>query len=242
MTTAHVVLNMAIHISKYLRAFQHLFLPHNCKGCGADYISTAEYLCSRCISSLPVTQFTELPGNPVEKIFAARIHFFACAALFYFTKSGLLQYLLVQLKYNNDRAAGYFMGRQLGTALKQSARFQSVDLIIPLPLHPKKEYQRGYNQATLIGEGIQSVWTRPLVSDAVTRLVFTKTQTKESRTSRWQNMEGVFRVTDPDQLKGRHILLIDDVVTTGASIEACGAVILEVPGTRLSIATVAFTI
>ena len=121
-------------------------------------------------------------------------------------------------------------------------RYQSADLIIPLPLHPKKEYQRGYNQAFLIAEGIRSVWNRPLVNDAIIRLVYTKTQTQENRSSRWQNMEGVFHIAQPRLLQNRHILLIDDVVTTGASLEACGTAILEVPGTRLSIVTVAYTI
>ena len=233
---------MAKPISSYLYAFQHLFFPHNCTGCGADYISTAEFLCSRCSSQLPQTHFLALPGNPVEKIFAGRINFFAAGALFYFTKHSLLQHILVQLKYNNNKEAGYFLGRQLGFALKNTMRYQSADLIIPLPLHPKKEYQRGYNQAFLIAEGIRSVWNRPLVNDAIIRLVYTKTQTQENRSSRWQNMEGVFHIAQPRLIQNRHILLIDDVVTTGASLEACGTAILEVPGTRLSIVTVAYTI
>jgi len=233
---------MANPISKYLHALQHLFFPHYCAGCGADFISTSEFLCSKCNHQLPYTRFMELEQNPVQKIFTGRIQIESAGALCYFTKSGLLQHILVQLKYRNNKNAGYFLGRLLGHALKQSEKYQSVDLIIPMPLHPKKEFQRGYNQASVIGEGIRSVWNKPMVCDAVVRLVYTRSQTRETRSSRWENMEGVFRVTLPKLLLNKHILLIDDVITTGASLEACGDAILEIPGTRLSIATVAYTI
>jgi ComF family protein len=229
-------------VSKYLLALQHLFFPHYCAGCGADFIRTDEFLCPKCNHQLPYTRFLELRQNPVEKIFSGRLQIEAGGALCYFTKSGLLQHILVQLKYRNNKNAGYFLGRLLGHALKRTERYQSIDLIIPMPLHPKKEYQRGYNQATVIGEGIRSVWNKPIISDAVIRLVYTRSQTRENRSSRWENMEGVFRVILPNLLLNKHILLIDDVVTTGSSLEACGDAILEIPGTRLSIATVAYTI
>ncbi len=237
-----LVLYMSLKIITYFNAFQHLFFPHNCKSCGADYIAISSFLCSRCIAKLPLTHFTEIPNNPVEKIFAGRIHLFAGSALYYFTKASLLQYILVQLKYNNNQAAGIFLGNQLGIALKKSARFQQVDCIIPLPLHPKKEYMRGYNQAAVIATGITATFNKPILNDAVIRRVFTKTQTQENRTSRWQNMSGVFEVTRPELLKNKHILLIDDVVTTGASLESCGLAILAVSGTQLSIATIAYTL
>ena len=229
-------------ISKYLFALQHVFFPHYCTGCGADFIRTDEFLCSKCNHQLPYTRFLELEQNPVDKIFNGRLQIEAAGALCYFTKTGIMQHILVQLKYRNNKNAGYFLGRLLGHALKHSTRYQSIDLIIPMPLHPKKEYQRGYNQASVIGEGIRSVWNKPMITDAVIRLVYTRSQTKESRNSRWENMEGIFRVILPKLLLNKHILLIDDVVTTGASLEACGDAILEIPGTRLSIVTVAYTI
>ncbi len=229
-------------INKYTSALQHLFFPHRCSGCGVDFISQKEFICARCNADLPATNFLNIPDNPIENIFAGRIITEACGAMHYFTKNSLLQHLLIQLKYKNNWEAGYFLGRQLGYLLKDSCRFSSVDCIVPLPLHPKKEYQRGYNQANLIGEGICAIWEKPLYKSALTRLVYTKSQTQENRTSRWENMEGVFHVLENQQLMNKHILLIDDVITTGASLEACGAAILAVSGTRVSIATVAYTI
>lgn len=233
---------MAQKLLAYFNAFQHLFFPHNCKGCGVDFISVNSFLCSRCIAQLPSTHFIEISNNPIEKIFAGRISLSAGTALYFFTKAGLLQYILIQLKYKNNKAAGIFLGTQLGMALKKSTRYQQIDCIIPLPLHPKKEYLRGYNQAAIIATGIASIWNKPVLNNAVARKVFTKTQTQENRTSRWQNMEGVFEIIRPDLLQNKHILLVDDVVTTGASLESCGLVILQVPGTQLSIATVAYTL
>jgi ComF family protein len=229
-------------IKKYTSALQHLFFPHQCSGCGVDFISQTAFICARCNSALPSTNFLNIPHNPIENIFSGRITTQACGAMFYFTKNSLLQHLLIQLKYKNNREAGYFLGRQLGYLLKECSRFSSVDCIVPLPLHPKKEYQRGYNQANLIGDGICSVWQKPHYKSALTRLIYTKTQTHENRISRWENMDGVFHVLENQQLMNKHVLLIDDVITTGASLEACGAAILAVPGTRLSIATVAYTV
>lgn len=233
---------MISSLQKINAAIQHLLYPHFCSGCGVDFISTKEFLCAKCNSLLPLTHFSHIPFNPIEKIFIGRLPISAAGSLYYFTKSSLLQHVMVQLKYNNNKEAGFFLGRQLGILLKTSDRFSSIDCIVPLPLHPKKRYLRGYNQADLIGDGITSVWPKKLLKEAVSRKIYTKTQTQESRISRWQNMEGVFEVRDPKSIQGKHVLLIDDVITTGASLEACGSAILGVPGTQLSIATVAFTV
>ena len=229
-------------LQKISTAIQHLLYPHFCSGCAIDFISRKEFLCAKCNGILPHTQFGHIPFNPIEKMFIGRLPIEAASAMYYFTKSSLLQHLLVQLKYNNNKEAGFFFGRQLGHLLKETNRFNSIDCIVPLPLHPKKLYQRGYNQADLIGDGIISVWHKPLLKKAISRIIFTKSQTHESRVTRWENMQGVFKVDNKNALLGKHILLIDDVITTGASLEACGSVILAVPGTQLSIATVAYTI
>ncbi len=166
----------------------------------------------------------------------------SAGAAFYFTKDSLLQHLLVQLKYKSNKEAGYFLGRMMGYALSKTERFNDVDVLVALPLNHKKEYIRGYNQADLICEGISEIWKRPVCRDAVTRVKFTETQTHQNRVSRWQNMEGVFAITRPEALVDQHILLVDDVITTGATLEACGAVLLEIPGVSLSIGAVAYTI
>lgn len=233
---------MSIPIRHYISAFQQLFFPHICCGCGADYIKANQFICASCMHVLPATHFMDKNGNPIDKIFEGRIPVTAAGAGFYFYKSGLVQHLIAQLKYHQNKEAGKFLGRCLGRFLKDSNRFNGVDLLMPLPLHPKKEFQRGYNQAALICEGIKEVWPKPVCTKAVSRLIYTQTQTQGNRISRWKNMENAFWVVDPHFIKNKHILLIDDVITTGASLEACGNTILSVPGTKLSIATVAFTV
>lgn len=233
---------MPFSIKKYLDHFSHLFYPHNCEGCGSDILFDDQFLCARCIHALPETGFFKRENNRVEKLFYGRIHIQQAGAAFYFTKDSLLQHLLVQLKYRSNKEAGYFLGRMMGHALSKSERFADVDMLVALPLNPKKEFRRGYNQAALICEGISEVWKRPVCRDVVSRIRFTETQTHQNRVSRWQNMEGVFAVTKPETLVNSHILLIDDVITTGATLEACGSVLLQIPGVSLSIGAAAYTI
>jgi ComF family protein len=229
-------------INTYIQAFQQLFFPHHCLGCGADYIQRQNLLCAACLYSLPETHFFEHQNNPVEQVFTGRIPVVAAGAGYYFYKAGLVQHLIAQLKYKQHMEVGRFLGRCLGAQLKASGRFNHIDLVMPLPLHPKKEFERGYNQAKLIGEGITAVWPRTLCSNAITRLVYTSSQTQGNRLNRWKNMESAFWPSDPNMLKNKNILLVDDVVTTGASLEACARAILQVPGTTVSIATAAYTV
>ncbi len=128
----------------------------------------------------------------------------------------------------------------MGNHLLESDWWNEIDLIIPLPLHERKQKNRGYNQSEMIAQGLSDVIKKPVENKIVIRTLFTDSQTRKDRISRWQNMEAAFSIVNSDQLKGKHILLVDDVVTTGATLEACGQTILDVPHTRLSIATVAF--
>lgn len=220
----------------------HLFFPHYCAGCGTAVLEHNAFLCARCIHHLPVTHFFNSPNNPVERSLYGRLNIQQAGATFYFTKDSLVQELMVQLKYRGHAQAGLFLGRMTGRALAKSARFEEADVLIPLPLNPKKEYQRGYNQATLICEGIREVWKKPILTHVITRNRFTHTQTHQNRLHRWENMQGVFSVTQPSLLKHKHLLLVDDVVTTGATLEACGTVLLAIPGVRLSLAAAAYTV
>ncbi len=222
--------------------FGHLFFPHNCEGCGTDILQHNNLLCSRCLLQLSETGFFSLPGNPVEKIFYGRLPLVQAGAAYYFTKQSLLQHLLVQLKYKQHREMGYFLGRMMGRMLQASGRFEETDFLIPVPLNNKKERSRGYNQALLICEGIATVWNKPLLAHAINRTRFTHTQTHQNRLSRWQNMENVFAVNDPIALQNKHILLVDDVITTGATLEACGTALFKAGNVRVSIGSVAYTI
>lgn len=189
-----------------------------------------------CIDSLPETDFELHESNPVEKLFWGRIKLNAAASSFYFTKESLIQHLMHQFKYKGNRELGLQLGRMMGEQLKKSGRFQ-VDALVPLPLFPAKEKRRGYNQASILCEGIQESMNVPVLSNIVTRPAHTETQTKKGRIERWKNMEGKFMIQNPESVQNKHILLVDDVVTTGATLESCGNELLKAGNIKLSMAT-----
>lgn len=189
-----------------------------------------------CIANLPETNFEIHPGNPVEKIFRGRLKIEQGTAQYYFTKESLVQRLMHQLKYKNNKAVGRQLGRLMGESLKKSGRFD-VDVLVPLPLFPARERKRGYNQSAVLCEGIKESMNIPVLNDVITRPQFTETQTKKGRIERWKNIEGKFALIKPDVIASKHVLLVDDVITTGATLEACGAELLKAENVKLSIAT-----
>lgn len=230
-----------VKIAPVVNDFIHLFFPHVCIGCGSDVLTMHQQLCLRCISALPTTNFFEQPGNPVEQHFYGRLPIEQAGAAYFFTKHSLVASLIYELKYKGNKTIGYFLGEMLGSCLAES-RFQDIDAIIPLPLNSRRLKKRGYNQAEILSEGISKMCNKPVITTAVVRKVNTETQTHRDRVNRWENMDGVFAIAEPEKIQDKHLLLIDDVVTTGASLEACGTEILKVPGTKISIATLAYTI
>jgi ComF family protein len=217
-------------------AFLHLLFPHICVGCGTDIVSEKSTLCMRCVAALPETNFELHPHNPVEKTFWGRLPLINAAAQFYFTKESLMQHLMHQLKYKGNKELGRQLGRIMGEQLKKSGRF-TVDALIPLPLFPAKERKRGYNQATILCEGVAEILQVPILDKAIIRPQHTETQTKKGRIERWKNMEGKFVLTTPAVIRNKHILLVDDVITTGATLEACGTELLKGENVRLSLAS-----
>ena len=228
-------------VRSYFDSFVNLFFPKLCSGCGNDLFGLEELLCVKCLDQLPVTNFHLHASNPVEKIFWGRIPLVSASSYLYFTKDSLLQHLLHQFKYKGNRQLGFHLGTCMARAFLQSNRFGYFDALVPLPLHPKKEKKRGYNQAEVLCEGVASVMKVPVLKNAVIRPVATETQTQKNRVHRWKNIEGRFLLNDADAVSGKHILLVDDVVTTGATLEACGMELLNAPGLQLSIATLAYT-
>jgi ComF family protein len=215
----------------------HLAFPHICEGCGTDVIDAKHYLCLQCLDKLPETHFENHPHNPVEKIFWGRLPVTAATAKYYFTKGATLQHLLHQFKYKGHQRLGFYLGQLMGSMLINNPRFQDVTALVPLPLFPEKERQRGYNQALILCNGISDIWQRPIIKGAVIRATATESQTRKNRVERWQNMENRFELKNNAALNNQHVLLVDDVLTTGATLESCGRVILEAENTRLSIAT-----
>lgn len=226
---------------KTFQSLLHIFYPYVCTGCGSDVIDNKALLCLKCLSTLPTTQFTDKADNPVEQKFYGRIPVKNATSAYFFTKNSLIQHLMFQLKYRGNKDIGYLLGQFLGEHLANSVRFENVDAIIPLPLNKRREKVRGYNQATIISKGIATAFNKPILENALIRKVNTATQTKKDRLSRWENMKEVFSIADHSSLQHKHVLLVDDIITTGASLEACGAEILKAEGTTLSIATVAIT-
>jgi len=190
----------------------------------------------RCVAALPETNFELHPYNPVEKTFWGRLPLINAAAQFYFTKESLMQHLMHQLKYKGNKELGRQLGRIMGEQLKKSGRF-TVDALIPLPLFPAKERKRGYNQATILCEGMAEILQVPILDKAIIRPQHTETQTKKGRIERWKNMEGKFVLTNPAAIRNKHILLVDDVITTGATLEACGTELLKGENVQLSLAS-----
>lgn len=218
----------------------HLAFPHLCAGCGTDVLHQQQLLCNSCIAAMPLTCFEHHADNPAAKIFHGRLNVTHATAQYFFTKGALMQELMHQLKYKGNKALGVALGKMMGRQLAVAERFANIDALVPLPLYPEKEHLRGYNQAAVLCAGIAETFRKPVLKNAVIRTHHTQSQTKKNRVERWQNMEGRFLVPHPEALVGKHLLLVDDVVTTGATLEACGRELLQAPQVSLSIATLCF--
>lgn len=191
-----------------------------------------------CEKHLPKTGFDIWPGNPVEKVFWGRIKLTGASALYFFDKGEKVQRLMHGLKYKGRKDVGLWLGKQLGLSLLKSGRFKQIDYVVPIPLHPKKEYQRGFNQSEVIGQGIEES-TGWILSKLLERTEYTESQTRKTKYQRWENVSGKFRINKSSNISGHHILLIDDIVTTGATLEASARVLLEAGAKSVSVATIA---
>ena len=219
--------------------FLHLFYPHHCCGCGIDLPEMEQLICLRCMHELPVTHFAGLTDNPTERLFTGRLPVTAACSYLYFNKEGLAQRLVHELKYKGNKAIGQWLGEQMGRELLVSGRFTGIDYILPVPLSAAKEHGRGYNQSAVVCAGINTILSVPVCTGNLTRHRATATQTHKHREERWENVSGSFTVLQPAVFEYKHLLLVDDVITTGATLDACGQVLLAIPGVRLSIATLA---
>jgi ComF family protein len=217
-----------------------LLLPRTCPACSRILKDWEECLCLVCLGKLPVTRFHEESGNKMAEMFWGRVRLQQATAWFYFRKGSIYQDALHKLKYNDRPDIGFLLGRQYGYELNQSRVFIKPDLMVPVPLNPKKLRSRGYNQSDAIAKGLSAGLKISMDQTVLTRPMQTATQTRKSRYDRYLNVSGKFRVADPALLENKHILIIDDVITTGATLEACAEELLKIPGVTVSVAALAW--
>ena len=229
-------------VSEYLTDLFDLFYPHVCLACSQKLLSGEEVLCFKCEGELPQSDHWNNPENPLMKRFWGRVDTQGAATLFQFQKGESVQHLLHQLKYRGRKDVGEYLGRMFGQMLKQpESIIKNIDLIVPVPLHWKKLKTRGYNQCDPFAQALAETLNVPWSSTSLERVQENISQTKINRFDRYGNVAEIFAVADADQLTNKHILLVDDVVTTGSTLEATATAILLIPGTIISIATIACT-
>ncbi|MCX7862783.1 MAG: ComF family protein [Bacteroidales bacterium] len=219
--------------------FIELLFPRVCGSCGKPLENNEETLCTLCIANLPFTNFHLYNDNPVAQIFWGRVNIRMATALLYFHKKGRTQHLLHNLKYNNRPDIGLFLGRLLANQIKNHSEFSSINYIVPVPLHPKRLKERGYNQAECFANGISEILNIPVCNSLLVRAKETSTQTQKTREERWKNVSEAFSVNYNLHHENKHYLLVDDVLTTGATLEACAQAILSIPQSSISIAVIA---
>ncbi|MES2274392.1 MAG: phosphoribosyltransferase family protein [Bacteroidota bacterium] len=229
-----------MQLRRYLADFVSLLFPELCHACGDSLVAHEDLICTGCLYNLPYTNFHKQPDNIVARQFWGKIKLDAAYALLYFTKGGKVQHLMHSLKYKNTPLIGNKLGSIAGAQLLQAAHLNDIDAVIPVPLHKSRLRKRGYNQSACFAEGVAQALVTKVVIDNLVRTKATATQTHKTRFERAVNMLYVFAIANPAQLTNKHVLLVDDVVTTGSTLEACAAALLTVPGLKLSIATIAY--
>lgn len=222
-----------------LNELLNLFFPQLCLLCKKPLIKGEEHLCICCLSDLPRTHFPDTESNPAAQLFMGKVDISRASALYFYEKESHIQQLIHALKYHDNKELGFYLGRIATQEFRNTKLFEATDLLLPVPLHPQKLRQRGYNQSEWIARGISSQLNIPIDTFTLQRREQTDTQTNKHVYERWENVQDVFFVANTDSLKGKHILLIDDVITTGSTIGACAETLLTIPGVSISMFAIA---
>ena len=231
---------MQVSFREYLSDLFELFYPDVCLSCSEKLLKGEQVICFKCNRELPRTDHWQDAENAMAKRFWGRVDLQGAAALFQFQKGEHVQHLLHELKYRKRQDVGEYLGKMIGHLMQQPGLvIHDIDLIVPVPLHWKKQQIRGYNQCDSIARGISAATQIPWTADGLERAHENISQTKKNRFDRWANVAEIFAVKQSEALKSKHILLVDDVMTTGATAEACLNTILSVENTRVSFVSIA---
>jgi ComF family protein len=222
--------------------FISLLFPRLCYGCDNHLLRNEKLICTQCYISIPRTNYHLSAGNPVEQLFWGRCHISQAAAFSFYNKGSRIRKLVHNLKYKGIKEIGDELGRIYGHTLSISGFTSDIDMIIPVPLHPSKLRKRGFNQSENIARGLSEATGLPVDNESLIRVELSDTQTTRSRYERWMNVEGIFAVTGSERLKGKHILLVDDVITTGSTIDACASELLKIDNIKVSIVALAIAV
>ncbi len=219
--------------------FLNLFYPEVCQICDNILVKNERVICLNCLHELPVTNFHLDNENPVIKVFYGRVKVENATALLLFQKKGAVQKLIHNLKYKGQRKVGNFLGKWMGEELSNSSRFSHIDAVIPVPLHRRKLRSRGFNQVEDFGKEIAEALQVPYLDNVLLKRSFSTSQTIKGRLARWGNIEESFVLANPELVHKKHLLLVDDLITTGATLEACATVLKEAGDVKISVATMA---
>ena len=217
-----------------------LIYPRNCVACGNSLFKHEEQVCNYCYLNLPKSNFHKQDKNPVEILFYGRAQLVMASSFYLFHKKGSIQKVLHSIKYKGNKELAALVGKWYAQDLANHEVIYDAHVIIPFPLHQNKLKQRGYNQSTEFAKGLANTLNIKLNPEALQRIEYTSTQTKKSKYERWENVEDVFQLTDKDSLKGKHVVLVDDVITTGATIEACYKTLQQVEDIKISVLSIAY--
>ena len=229
-------------VKAWCDALVHVFYSSLCFGCNNELIQGDQFVCLQCQTELGLTQFESIRNNPVEKLFWGRADIPFAASTFYYIDNTPLQQIIHHIKYKQEKELGIHMGQIMGIHGSELFTEFETELCIPMPLHPKKEYNRGYNQASLLCEGIFKQTGIHYNERALVRNENTRTQTKKSRIERWENVASVFDISEPSIIKDKHVVVVDDVITTGSSTEACVNTLMQHGAKTVGIYSLAFTL
>lgn len=219
----------------------HLFYPKLCACCDKQLTKNEIVICTICRNDLPLTSITNYTDNKIKDAFYGKILIHKAFSLLFYRKENSTKKLVQELKYKGNEEISSFFGNWLGELLKENQEFNDVDYIIPVPLHQKRFKERGYNQVTKMGESLNYHLNIPFLEDKLIRVSSTKTQTLKSRFERFTNLETKFVLNDKQLFLNKHVLLIDDVITTGATLEACAKEFSEIKSCKISVLTMAYT-